>query len=122
MPPTTLLGRIEKLRERRILRGQIYRLATDKIGVQSYRVLIVDRGMSEAQKNLFRKVITQCPNVLAALSCTGNWDYELRFETEDSRELDSFCQSLYDTFGGAIDSIKILQQFEILKRLGYPSR
>jgi DNA-binding Lrp family transcriptional regulator len=122
LPTSTLQYRIDKLKERRIIRGKLYRLATDKIGVQSYRVLIVDRGMSEAQKDLFRKEITQCPNVLAALSCTGNWDYELRFETENSRELDTFCQSLYDTFGGAIDSIKILQQFEILKRLGYPSR
>ena len=122
MPVSTLQYRIDRLTERRILRGKIYRLATDKIGVQSYRVLIVDRGMNETQKNLFRKAIAQCPNVLAAVSCTGNWDYELRFETEDSRELDAFCQSLYDTFGGAIDSIKILQQFEILKRLGYPSR
>jgi DNA-binding Lrp family transcriptional regulator len=121
MPHSTLQYRIEKLRERRILRGKIYRLATDRIGVQSYRVLIVDRGMSEVQKNLFRKAITQCPNVLAALSCTGSWDYELRFETENSRDLDTFCQSLYDTFGGAIDSIKILPQFEILKRLGYPT-
>lgn len=121
MPASTLQYRIEKLKERRIIRGKIYRLATDKIGVQSYRVLIVDRGMNESQKNLFRKAVHQSPNVLAALSCTGNWDYELRFETENSRELDTFCQSLYDTFGGAIDSIKILQQFEILKRLGYPS-
>ena len=121
MPPSTLQYRIEKLKERGIIRGKIYRLATDKIGVQSYRVLIVDRGMNEAQKNLFRKAIAQCHNVLAALSCTGNWDYELRFETENSRELDTFCQSLYDTFGAAIDSIKILPQFEILKRLGYPT-
>lgn len=121
MSPSSLQYRIEKLTERNIIRGKIYRVANDKIGVQTYRVLIVDRGMNETQKALFRKAITQCPHVVAALSCTGSWDYELRFETEDSRELDVFCQSLYDTFGAAIDSIKVIQQFEILKRLSYPT-
>jgi DNA-binding Lrp family transcriptional regulator len=121
MSTSSLQYRIEKLTERQVIRGKIYRVATDKIGVQSYRVLIVDRGMNEAQKTHFRKAITRCPNVLAALSCTGSWDYELRFETEDSRELDIFCQSLYDTFGAAIDSIKVIQQFEVLKRLSYPT-
>ena len=121
MSPSSLQYRIDKLTERQIIRGKIYRLATDKVGIQTYRVLVVDRGMNEAQKTHFRKVIAQCPNVLAALSCTGSWDYELRFETEDSRDLDTFCQSLYDTFGAAIDLIKILQQFEVLKRLSYPT-
>lgn len=121
MRPSTVQYRIEQLKERRIIRGKIYTVAAHKIGVQSYRVLISDRGMNDAQRALFRKAITQCPNVLAALSCTGSWDYELRFETEDSRELDAFCQSLYDTLGTAIDSIRILQQFEILKRLGHPT-
>jgi Lrp/AsnC family transcriptional regulator len=122
MSASSIQYRIDKLTEQRIIRGKIYVLRTDKIGVQTYRLLLVDRGMSPDQKKLLYKMMALCPNVVAAISCTGNWDFELRFETENSRELDTFCQSLYDTFGPAIDSVKIIQQFETLKRISYPQR
>jgi hypothetical protein len=47
---------------------------------------------------------------------------ELQCEAENSGELDDFFQDLYDTFGSAIDSIKTIQRFKILKRLGYPTQ
>ena len=82
----------------------------------------MDRGLSSDQKQLIRKKFEACPNLVAALLCTGNWDYELRFEAETSQDLDTFCLDIYDTFGTAVDSIKTIQQFKILKRLGYPTQ
>lgn len=120
--PNTLIYRVDKLKERGIIRGLTYILQIDKLGIQTYRVLLVDRGLSSEQKNLLRNKFEACPNVVAALLCTGNWDYELRFEAETSQDLDSFCQDLYDTFGTAIDSIKTIQQFKILKRLAHPTQ
>ena len=122
MNPNTLIYRFDKLKERGIVRGLTYILQIDKLGIQTYRVLLVDRGLSSEQKKLLRKKFEACPNVVAAILCTGNWDYELRFEAEASQDLDNFCQDLYDTFGSAIDSIKTIQQFKILKRLGHPTQ
>lgn len=121
MSPNSLAYHLAKLRERKVLRGLTYILQNDKLGIQTYRVLITDGGLSLQQKLQLRKICEACPNVVALLTCTGNWDFELRFETENSEELDSFCQTLYDHFGSSVGPIKTLQQFKILKRLGHPT-
>ena len=120
MSSTSLNYHVAKLKEQGVIRGLTYILQNDRLGIQTYRVLITDGGLSAEQKMKFRHLCELCPNVVACLMCTGNWDYELRFETENSEELDSFCQALYDAFGSSIGTIKALPQFQILKRLGHP--
>lgn len=119
--PNTFLYRFDKLRECNVVRGLTYILQTDLLGLQTYRVLILDRGMSGEQRTTFRKRCEACPHVVAFVSCTGNWDYELRFETESSKALDRFCQDLYDEFGSSINTITTIQQHQSLKRVAFPT-
>lgn len=121
MSSTSLSYHVAKLKEKGVIRGLTYVLQNDKLGIQTYRVLITDGGLNAHQKVEFQRLCEMCRNVVACIMCTGNWDYELRFETENSEELDSFCQILYDTFGSSMGTIKVLQQFQIIKRLGHPS-
>jgi DNA-binding Lrp family transcriptional regulator len=120
--PTTLSYRYSKMQEKGVIRGLSYIIQIDKTQIQAYRILIVDRGLSLEQKKLLRKKFESCPNVVAAILCSGNWDYELRFETESYKDLERFSHDLYDTFGSAIDSIKTTQQLAILKRTSYPTQ
>lgn len=73
-----------------MIRGKIYVLRTDKSGVQTYRLLLEDRGMSPDHKMYLYKMVDLCPNVVAAVPCNGNRDFEPRFETENSGESDTF--------------------------------
>jgi hypothetical protein len=57
---------------------------------------------------------------VAFLCCTGDWDFELRFESESVADIDVFCQLLYDTFGNGIGSLKTVQQLRVLKQIAFP--
>jgi len=120
--PTSLHYRLEKLRKKNVLRCQMYLIHLEKLGISTYRILIVERSMSANQRTQFRAFCAAHPNVAVFLRCTGAWDYEVRFETPHPEDLDTFCQALFDSFGTGIGSIRIVQQFRVLKRSAYPGR
>jgi DNA-binding Lrp family transcriptional regulator len=104
----------------KILRGKTYLLNCERLGIQIYRVMIIERTLSSQQRQQLRSYVCSHPNVSAFLVSTGGWDYELRFESEASEPLQEFCQNIIDTFGVAIASIRTSQQQQTLKRVSYP--
>lgn len=117
---STLAYRLKRLTELQVLRGQVYLLRCSEIGVLVYRVMIVDRGLSVQQREKLCKYLSQHPNVVAMLRCTGGWDYEIRLEMHNAEVLEEFCQAIVDGFGRVIGSILSAQQVSILKRASYP--
>ncbi|MEY4668716.1 MAG: hypothetical protein RL518_1415 [Pseudomonadota bacterium] len=120
MKASSLQYRIDKLREMRIILGQTYLLNCERLGIQIYRVMIIERTLSQQQRQQLRAYVCSHPNVCAFLVSTGGWDYELRFEAESSEVLEDFCQNIIDSFGSAIASIRTSQQVNTLKRVAYP--
>lgn len=120
MSASSLSYRIEKLRADNIVRGRMYSIHTGLLGILMYRIMIVDCGFTDEQREQLFKICSQSPNVVALVTCTGSWDYELRFETEYPEVVDNFCQKLIDSFGRSIGSILVSQQLSTLKRLAYP--
>jgi DNA-binding Lrp family transcriptional regulator len=120
MRVNSLQYRVERLTAKRIIRGRTYLLNCERLGIQIYRVMIIERMLSLQQRQQLRAYVCGHPNVSAFLVSTGGWDYELRFESESSETLEEFCQSIIDTFGIAIASIRTSQQVNTLKRVSYP--
>lgn len=120
IPSTTLGYRIDKLKEMDVLRGQIYLLNYAALGISVYRIMIVEKGLSSAERDKLRKHLSTHPHVGALLVCTGGWDYEVRFECSNPDSVDEFCQSIIDDFGSGIGSIRVSQQVKNLKRVAYP--
>ncbi len=120
MSKSTLTYRIDKLRSSNVLRGRMYSIRNGLVGILMYRVMIVDCGLTASQRQQMYDACAQCPHVVAFMVCTGNWDYELRFEAEHPNVVDNFCQQLIDLFGKAIGSVLVSQQLTTLKRVAYP--
>lgn len=120
MKTSSLQYRVEKLSEMNVIRGQTYLLNCERLGIQIYRIMIIERTLSPEQRQQLREYVCCHPNVSAFLVSTGGWDYELRFEAESSETLENFCQSIIDRFGSAIASIRTSQQVSTLKRVSYP--
>lgn len=112
--------RFEKLTEKGIIKTMGYVMANERLGIHVYRLLIADRGLTKEQRGHLLKMIASHPEVGAIILCTGNWDFELRLETENPSGADTFAQLLYDRFGHSIDSITCVQQHKVLKRRGFP--
>jgi DNA-binding Lrp family transcriptional regulator len=120
MASTTLGYRIDKLTEMKVVRGQIYLLNYQALGISVYRIMIVEKGLSISEREKLRKFMSSHPNVGALLVCTGGWDYELRFECSNPEAVEDFCQTIIDDFGAGIGSIRVSQQVKSLKRVAYP--
>lgn len=120
MKTSSLQYRVEKLTEMNVIRGQTYLLNCERLGIHTYRVMIIERTLSQEQRQQLREYVCSHPNVSAFLVSTGGWDYELRFEAETSQTLEDFCQSIIDKFGIAIASIRTSEQITTLKRVSYP--
>ena len=117
---SSLAYRIEKLRNDKIVRGRMYSVANHLLGIFMYRIMIVDCGLTSAQRNQLYAMCAACPNVVAYVVCTGSWDFEIRFETEYPEQMDYFCQRLIDTFGKSVGSILVSHQLNTLKRSAHP--
>jgi DNA-binding Lrp family transcriptional regulator len=120
MTASSFSYRFSKLTEKKIIRGLMYVPQIEKLGISAYRIFLIDRGLTEEKRTSFKKFLSLCPNIVSASRCTGSWDYELRFETEEAEDVDRFRQAIYDTFGSGVDSIDICQQFKTLKWLSIP--
>jgi DNA-binding Lrp family transcriptional regulator len=120
MGASTLQYRVDKLIALQVIRGRTYLLNCEKLGIQIYRIMIIERTLSTLQRQQLRTFVSGHPNVSAFLVSTGGWDYELRFESESSVALEDFCQKIIDRFGNAIASIRTSQQVTTLKRVSYP--
>ena len=112
--------RMEQLRKQGVIHGRRYMLETPLLGISNQRLLLVDRGLTALQRQELFDVCSRHPNVVAFLCCTGDWDFELRFESESVADIDVFCQLLYDTFGNGIGSLKTVQQLRVLKQIAFP--
>jgi len=120
LSPSSLTYRMEQLRKQGVIHGRRYMLETSVLGINSQRLLIVDRGLSTAQQGELFEICSSHPNVVAFLCCAGDWDFELRFEAESVSGIDAFCQHLYDVFGNGIGPLKTVQQLSVLKRIAFP--
>ena len=120
MSASSLVYRVDRMREERIVRGRMYSIKNYLLGIFMYRVMLVDCGLTETQRKQMYEECAKTPNVVAFVVCTGSWDYELRFEAEQPEEVDNFCQHLIDLFGKAIGSVLVSQQLSTLKRIAYP--
>ncbi len=120
MSASSLSYRIDRMRDEKIVRGRMYSIRTQLLGIFMYRIMVIDCGLSPEQRSQFLKTCASSPHVVAVVVCTGSWDFELRFETEEPAALDEFCQSLIDTFGESIGSVLVSHQLSTLKRIAYP--
>lgn len=118
--PSSFSYRMEQLRNHGVIYGRRYMLETQMLGISNQRLLLVDRGLTAGQRKELFDLCSRHPNVVAFLHCTGDWDFELRFESESLADIDIFYQLLFDTFGSGIGSFKTVQQLRVLKNVAFP--
>ena len=120
MAATSLSYRLDKLTDLKVIRGQLYLLNTPLLGISTFRITIVEKGLSPTAREKLRRYMASQPNVCAMLSCAGSFDFEVRFECVDPEQVEDFVQTIVDNFGDEIAAIGVSQQLRILKRISYP--
>lgn len=122
LPLATVDRRVKKLREQGIIQGLFYDLNVDKIGVQSFRVLISIQGLSCSIRKEIAQVCAKHPLVTYMIEVLGSWDLEIGIETFDPRQVSSVVEELHTQSGGKISGVRVLMELEDFMCRHYPGK
>jgi DNA-binding Lrp family transcriptional regulator len=120
VPASTVQYRIERLRRLGIIKGFMYRLNLERIGFGFFRLLVFERGANPNLHEALVKFCMQHRNITGLVRCLGTWDYELRVELPEVRQLASIVEELTSEFEGAIDKIQAITSLQTRKLVAYP--
>ncbi len=122
LPLATLDRRVKKLREQGVIQGLFYDLNVDRIGVQSFRVLISIQGLSCSVRREISQVCAKHPMVTYLIEVLGSWDFEVGIETFDARLVSSVVEELHTQSGGKISGVRVLMELEDFMCRHYPGK
>jgi len=100
----TIKNHIKKLEKSRIIQGYKLFYHPQKIGYQSYKLLISMGNLTQKQEKQFFSFAQQNKNIIFAHKNLGNWNYELEIEIGDMIKLQEIIIELRVRFKeGIID-------------------
>ncbi len=119
-PISTVERRLQLLSQRGIISGVRYSVNGDKLGLNSYRILLSLPGISSRDRAVLFDFALKNSVVQGFIESFGAWDYELLVETKTAEELRSFLENLMDSSGVNIQKVTVLSELDDLKFSPWP--
>ena len=99
IPHSTFETRTKRLVEDGVICGWVYGINPDRIGVQSYRILVILPSLApDTIAEMLRFAETQL-NVVTIMHCMGNFDFEVLVEVEHGSDIRTIIQEMTTQFG-----------------------
>lgn len=121
IPQTTFERRKARLETTGVIPAYHYRMSPEKMGMQSYKLLIYLKGLHPRLSQRIIEVAFESPWTLYCIECMGTWDYELGIEVEKASEVTAVTRLFYDRLGSEISTIKIAPVFRYHKYSNFPA-
>jgi DNA-binding Lrp family transcriptional regulator len=120
IPQRTADYRVKKLQQMGVIVGHYYEVMSDLLGYQSFMLLVSVKGMSAALRQRFVSFCETHPNIVLLIYSLGSWDFEIGASVASADAITGIVEDLYDSFGDALNWIKILPSFGYPKVREYP--
>jgi len=121
-PFSTVERRVRRLRESGVIAGFLYSVDPDKLGIISYRLLVVTESINQSLESKLKSFALQNPHVIRFIQALGTFDFEFDVELRTAQQLPSLLQSLQAVGEGQIRDIHVMQELEDYKLSSYPLR
>jgi DNA-binding Lrp family transcriptional regulator len=116
----TIDRRIARLRQRRILRGFLWSVNLQSVGVQKHKLLLFCHGaMPSFAKELF-DFCSEHPSIVNLAECLGSWDFEINAELQSAAELSLLLAQLHERFASEIQRIESMMVLKYRKFQMFP--
>lgn len=120
IPLSTLELRVKKLREKKVIVGDIYVVSPASFYRQSFKLLVYTKGIDpELSKKMFA-FCNRHPDVVYLFECFGAWAFEVGLEVTKAEHVSGTMQEIYEEFGSAVTNIKLLTKFKYPKVRWFP--
>lgn len=120
VPFSTVERRLQALRAKGVLPGYYYEIDTDAIGIHTFRLLVMKKGICSSTRARLHEFCAKHPLVTYLIESIGAWDFEIIIETFDPRNVTSLVEELYGTCGMRIASVRTLSEVRSHKCTLYP--
>ncbi len=115
VPLSTFELRVKKMEDKGVISGYVYGVASEKFGLQSYKLLLFAKGIDANLRQQLLEFAQAEQTITAFYECLGNWDYEFNLEVELAEQVMNLTQKIYSNFSNQIQSIKAIPKFKDLK-------
>jgi DNA-binding Lrp family transcriptional regulator len=120
VPLSTLELRIRKLRERKVIVGDIYVVSPDHFDRQSFKLLVYTKGLDPELSKRMHIFCNQHRDIVYLFECVGVWGFEVGVEVARAEDVSSVMHEIYEYFGPAVNNIKLLTKFRYPKVRWFP--
>ncbi len=120
VPLSTFERRKRRLEDKKVILGYFARIDSTQLGMHKYKLLITAKGINPKLRQSLCEYARTARYIGLFSECVGSWDYECFIEVPSPRGVSEVVEQLYDTFGSALSSIKVLTIFGYTKYRMYP--
>lgn len=118
--PKTVIKRIKKLREKKIIMGFRSFLNQRKMEYTSTLLLIRFHNISSELENKLVRYLKVHPNVVSAVKTLGEWDIEVEIEVKDRAKLRKIEMEIRQKFALLIQQIESIPLYQVYKKNFFP--
>lgn len=118
VPRETVRNRVRKLEEEGVIQGYLGLLHPEKIGYQSYLLLISVYVFDVQAQKLFYQFAAKHPHVSYLKYCIGLWDIELVVDVRTTAQLQEILSQLRNEFRDVISKIDTVIIFDFFLSYG----
>ena len=122
IPNTTVAYRLEKLREKNIIKRTVYWINPATSGAICFRLHIVFRHLTKASETQLLEYCRGHPNVLTCIRLIGGWDFDLRVEAPNAERVGALAYEIRSRFSEVIESVSIIPVLDFVKVDHFPIR
>ena len=118
--PKTIIQRIKRLYNAKIIRGFKPLLNIRKMGYISNLLLIRYHNVSPELENKLISYLKAQPNVVSIVKTLGEWDIEVKIETKDPMEFRKIEMQIRQKFTSLIQQIESVPLYKTYKKNYFP--
>lgn len=120
LSPKTIIKRIKKLCEKKVILGFKPLLNQREMGYTSTLLLIRYHNISSELENKLINYLKMHPNVISAVKTLGEWDIEIEIEVKDSEKLRRIEMEIRQKFALLIQQIESIPLYQVYKKNFFP--
>jgi len=120
LTPKTVIQRIKKLEEKKIIIGYRTLFDLEKLGYKYFKVHFKLTNITKEKDKKFRLFVKSNPNIIYDDKVLGGDDFEVELEVKDLNDLRSILDKIYEEFAGIIREHKVMQYYREHKFLLFP--
>jgi len=120
LTPKTIISRIKKLEEKKVIIGYRAEFDLEKLGYKYYKIHISTFNTSKEKMEKLKQYLYAHPNIVYDNKVLGGYDIEIEIQVENENKLRGFIEELRKNFSNIIKDYEVLRYYKEYRLRFFP--